>query len=102
MAKFTLDALRQSIADLFDKSEDQETIKRYAVVESELNKAQDALNKMDEKELSLLKDLKEAYLHTSVKPSATAPAADPVGSTFNADAFISEYLQSHQNTGGQK
>lgn len=91
MPKFTLDALRQSVAELFEKSEDQETIKKYAVVENELNKTQAALDQMSEKELSLLKDLKEAYMHSSVKPTSTA-SADPVGSTFNGESFIAEYL----------
>ena len=44
MAKLTLDALRNSIAELFEKAQDQETIKKYAVVENELNKAQEFLD----------------------------------------------------------
>ena len=104
MAKFTLDALRNSIAELFEKAEDQETIKKYAVVENELNKAQDALQQQEEKEKELLKDLREAYIHSSIKPEPGKTAEQDIGasSSFNSNELIASFMETHNADGSIK
>ena len=104
MAKFTLDALRNSIAELFEKAEDQETIKKFAVVENELNKAQEALDQKDQKEMELLKDLKDAYMHSSVKPEpGKNPMNEDIGAGgFNPDDFFSNFFATHNADGSVK
>lgn len=105
MAKISLEMLRKSIAELFEKAEDQETIKKYAVVESELGKTQELLDKQEQKELELLKDLKEAYIHSSVKPEPNKPngsEADIGASSFNGDDFISNFIETHNADGSVK
>ena len=103
MAKFTLDALRNSIAELFEKAEDQETIKKYAVVENELNKAQEFLNQQEQKEMELLKDLKEAYIHSAVKPEPGKTSETDIGAgSFNSDDFISNFISTHNADGSVK
>lgn len=103
MAKFTLDALRNSIAELFEKAEDQETIKKYAVVENELNKAQELLNQQEQKEMELLKDLKEAYIHSAVKPEPGKTSETDIGAgSFNGDNFIANFISTHNADGSVK
>lgn len=105
MAKLTLDALRNSIAELFEKAEDQETIKKYAVVENELNKAQELLNQQEQKEMELLKDLKEAYIHSAVKPEPgkqMASETDITAGTFDGDNFIANFISTHNADGSVK
>ena len=103
MAKFTLDALRNSIAELFEKAEDQETIKKYAVVENELNKAQELLNQQEQKEMELLKDLKEAYIHSAVKPEPGKTSETDIGAgSFNGDSFIANFISTHNADGSVK
>lgn len=103
MAKFTLDALRNSIAELFEKAEDQETIKKYAVVENELNKAQDALQQQEEKEKELLKDLREAYIHSSIKPEPGKTAEHDIGAgSFNSNELIASFMETHNADGSIK
>ena len=103
MAKLTLDALRNSIAELFEKAEDQETIKKYAVVESELNKAQEFLDQQEQKEMELLKDLKEAYIHSAVKPEPGKTSETDIGAgSFNSDDFISNFISTHNADGSVK
>lgn len=103
MAKFTLDALRNSIAELFNKAEDKETIKQYAVVENELNKAQEILDQKDQKEMELLRDLKEAYIHSSVKPEPGTPTEPSIGAAeFNEDSFIANFINTHNADGSVK
>lgn len=103
MAKFTLDALRNSIAELFEKAEDQETIKKYAVVENELNKAQELLNQQEQKEMELLKDLKEAYIHSAVKPEPGKTSETDIGAgSFNSEDFISNFISTHNADGSIK
>lgn len=106
MAKLTLDTLRNSIAELFEKAEDKETVKKYAVVEDELNKAQEALDQQDQKEMELLKDLKEAYIHSAVKPEPgkqTASEADvTAGTTFDGDNLITNFISTHNADGSVK
>ena len=99
--KLTLDALKESVAALFEKSQDPETIKRYAVVESELNKVQKGLDEQAEQEMKLLKDLKEAYLHTSVKPSEKTSINKDIGGgcDFNGDSFLKDFIDSHDANG---
>lgn len=98
--------LKKHIASLFDKSTDQEVIKQYALVENEIGKLDEVLNQKDAKEMELLKDLKEAYIHTSVKPQQ--PTVDQsakdigAGQPFDGNAFISEFLKSHDANGGAK
>lgn len=97
MPKFTLDALRSSIAELFDKAEDQETIKKYAVVENELNKAQEVLDQKDQKEMELLKDLKDAYIHSSIKPEPGKTSEADIGAgSFDGDAFIKNFIDTQK------
>lgn len=94
--------LKKRVAALFDKSQDQEVIKQYAVVESEIDKLDGILDQKDAKEMELLKDLKEAYIHTSVKPqepAADATAKDIGAGQFDGDAFISSYLSQNANGG---
>ena len=103
MAKLTLDALRNSIAELFEKAEDQETIKKYAVVENELNKAQELLNQQEQKEMELLKDLKEAYIHSAVKPEPGKTSETDIGAgSFNSEDFISNFISTHNADGSIK
>ena len=103
MAKLTLDALRNSIAELFEKAEDQETIKKYAVVENELNKAQELLNQQEQKEMELLKDLKEAYIHSAVKPEPGKTSETDIGAgSFNSEDFISNFISTHNADGSVK
>ena len=105
MAKLTLDALRNSIAELFEKAQDQETIKKYAVVENELNKAQELLNQQEQKEMELLKDLKEAYIHSAVKPEPgkqMASETDINAGTFDGDNFIANFIATHNADGSVK
>ena len=103
MEKFTLEALRNSIAELFEKAEDQETIKKYAVVENELNKAQELLNQQEQKEMELLKDLKEAYIHSAVKPEPGKTSETDIGAgSFNSDNFISNFISTHNADGSVK
>lgn len=103
MAKLTLDALRNSIAELFEKAQDQETIKKYAVVESELNKAQEFLDQQEQKEMELLKDLKEAYIHSAVKPEPGKTSETDIGAgSFNSDDFISNFISTHNADGSVK
>lgn len=98
--KLTLDALKESVAALFEKSQDPEVIKRYAVVENELNKVQKSLDEQADQEVKLLKDLKEAYLHTSVKPSEnTSVKKDIGGGDFNGDSFLKEFINTHDANG---
>lgn len=98
--KLTLDALKESVAALFEKSQDPETIKRYAVVENELNKVQKGLDEQAEQEMKLLKDLKEAYLHTSVKPTEkTSVTKDIGGGDFNGDSFLKDFINTHNADG---
>ena len=98
--------LKKHIASLFDKATDQEVIKQYAIVENEIGKLDEVLNQKDAKEMELLKDLKEAYIHTSVKPQQ--PTVDPsakdigAGQPFDGNALISEFLKSHDANGGAK
>ena len=98
--------LKKHIASLFDKSTDQEVIKQYALVENEIGKLDEVLNQKDAKEMELLKDLKEAYIHTSVKPQQ--PTVDQsakdigAGQPFDGNALISEFLNSHDANGGAK
>lgn len=101
--KLTLDALKESVAALFEKSQDPETIKRYAVVESELDKVQKGLDQQAEQEMKLLKDLREAYLHTSVKPSENTNVNKDIGgaSDFNGDSFLKNFINTH-NADGKK
>lgn len=100
MAKLQLEALKKHIASLFEKSQDQETIKQYAIVENEFNKVQEAWDKQEEKELSLLKDLKEAYLHTAV--TSNNNDGTDVGGTFDADSLIQNFVQTHNADGSEK
>ena len=103
MPKFTLDALRQSVAALFEKAEDQETIKKYALVENEINKAQEVLDQKDQKELELLKDLKEAYIHSTVKPEPGKTSETDIGAgDFNGDNFIQNFIETHDANGCKK
>ena len=104
MERFTLEALRKSIAELFDKAEDQETIKKYAVVENELKKAQEVLDQKDQKEMELLKDLKDAYIHSSVKPEpGKNPMNEDIGAgSFNPDDFLSNFISTHNADGSVK
>ena len=103
MAKLTLDALRNSIAELFEKAQDQETIKKYAVVENELNKAQEFLDQQEQKEMELLKDLKEAYIHSAVKPEPGKTSETDIGAgNFNSDDFISNFISTHNADGSVK
>ena len=104
MAKLTLDALRNSIAELFEKAQDQETIKKYAVVENELNKAQEFLDQQEQKEMELLKDLKEAYIHSAVKPEpGKNPMNEDIGAgSFNPDDFLSNFISTHNADGSVK
>lgn len=103
MPKFTLDALRQSVAELFEKAEDQETIKKYALVENEIKKAQEVLDQKDQKELELLKDLKEAYIHSTVKPEpGKTPETDIGTGDFNGDNFIQNFIETHDANGSKK
>lgn len=103
MAKLTLDALRNSIAELFEKAQDQETIKKYAVVENELNKAQEFLDQQEQKEMELLKDLKEAYIHSAVKPEPGKTSETDIGAgSFNSDDFISNFISTHNADGSVK
>lgn len=103
MAKLTLDALRKSIAELFEKAEDQETIKKYAVVENELNKAQELLNQKEEKEMELLKDLKEAYIHSAVKPEPGKTSEADIGAgCFNGEDLIANFMATHNADGSVK
>lgn len=103
MAKLTLDALRNSIAELFEKAEDQETIKKYAVVENELNKAQELLNQQEQKEMELLKDLKEAYIHSAVKPEPGKTSETDIGAgSFSGEDFISNFISTHNADGSVK
>lgn len=98
--------LKQHIASLFDKATDQEVIKQYAIVENELGELDKVLDQKDQKEMELLKDLKEAYIHTSVKPSATQVdnAAKDIGAgqSFNGESFISEFLNTHDANGNER
>ena len=97
---------KKHIATLFNKSTDQEVIKQYAIVENEIGKLDEVLNQKDAKEIELLKDLKEAYIHTSVKPQQ--PTVDQsakdigAGQPFDGNAFISGFLNSHDANGGAK
>ena len=103
MAKLTLDALRNSIAELFEKAQDQETIKKYAVVENELNKAQEFLDQQEQKEMELLKDLKEAYIHSAVKPEPGKTSENDIGAgSFNGDDFIANFISTHNADGSVK
>ena len=103
MAKLTLDALRNSIAELFEKAQDQETIKKYAVVENELNKAQEFLDQQEQKEMELLKDLKEAYIHSAVKPEPGKTSETDIGAgSFNSEDFISNSISTHNADGSVK
>lgn len=103
MPKFTLDALRQSVAALFEKAEDQETIKKYALVENEINKAQKVLDQKDQKEMELLKDLKDAYIHSTVKPEPGKTSETDIGSgDFNEDNFIKNFIETHDANGSAK
>ena len=103
MAKLTLDALRNSIAELFEKAQDQETIKKYAVVENELNKAQEFLDQQEQKEMELLKDLKEAEIHSAVTPAPEKTSETDIGAgSFNSDDFISNFISTHNADGSVK
>lgn len=103
MAKLTLDALRNSIAELFEKAQDQETIKKYAVVENELNKAQEFLDQQEQKEMELLKDLKEAYIHSAVKPEPGKTSDADIGAgSFNGEDFIANFISTHNADGSVK
>lgn len=83
--KMNLKDLRDSIKVLFDKSEDKDVIKAYATVEGKLDDLQQNLDQQEEEHVQLLKDLKEAYIHTSVKPTAKT-ITEVADSSFNADA----------------
>lgn len=99
--KYT-EELRKRVAELFNKATDQETIKQYAVVESELDKIDNVLDQKDEKEMSLLKDLREAYIHPgSSKVQNGDPSAKDIGAgtSFDGDAFISSFVNSHKTDG---
>lgn len=92
------DELRKHVADLFGKATDAETVKQYAKVEQEINSIETKMQEQDQKEVGLLKDLKEAYLHTAAKP--TAATADQVDKDiggkvdFNANATLSDIIAS--------
>ena len=97
-----LDELRKHVAELFGKATDNETEKQYAVVENEIGKVEELLKQKEEKEMELLKDLKEAYIHTSVKPQTNVdPTAKDIGAgqAFNGDDFISSFISSHDANG---
>lgn len=87
--KMNLQDLRDSIKALFDKSEDKDVIKAYATVEGKMDDLQKDLDKQEEEHVQLLKDLKEAYIHTSVKPTADK-TKDVANVGFDSDAKFNE------------
>lgn len=103
--KYT-ESLRKHVAELFEKATDQEVIKKFAVVENEINELDNVLDQKDTKEMELLKDLKEAYLHTSIKPDTNQ--VDQItkdigaGNSFDANAFIESFVAEHNNDGSKK
>lgn len=88
--KMNLQDLRDSIKALFDKSEDKDVIKAYATVEGKMDDLQKDLDKQETERVQLLKDLKEAYIHTSVKPDNAAANKDVADVGFNADNTFNE------------
>lgn len=88
--KMNLQDLRDSIKALFDKSEDKDVIKAYATVEGKMDDLQKDLDKQEAEHVQLLKDLKEAYIHTSVKPDNAAANQDVADVGFNADNTFNE------------
>lgn len=88
--KMNLQDLRDSIKALFDKSEDKDVIKAYATVEGKMDDLQKDLDKQETERVQLLKDLKEAYIHTSVKPSNAAANQDVANVGFDSDAKFNE------------
>ena len=88
--KMNLQDLRDSIKALFDKSEDKDVIKAYATVEGKMDDLQKDLDKQEAEHVQLLKDLKEAYIHTSVKPDNAAANQDVASAGFDIEAKFNE------------
>lgn len=88
--KMNLQDLRDSIKALFDKSEDKDVIKAYATVEGKMDDLQKDLDKQEAEHVQLLKDLKEAYIHTSVKPDNAAANQDVASAGFDSEAKFNE------------
>lgn len=97
--------LKKHIASLFEKATDNETVKAYAKVEAEIGKLDQVLEQKDNKEMELLKDLKEAYIHSSVQPASKTEDATAqdigAGQSFDGDALISSFLNSHNADGSE-
>lgn len=92
-----LQDLRDSIKALFDKSEDKDVIKAYATVEGKMDDLQKDLDKQETERVQLLKDLKEAYIHTSVKPDKTAANKDVANVGFDSEAKFNEIFNQEDN-----
>ena len=87
-----LEELKQFVAQLFDTATDKTVIEKSAVVNQKIEEIQQEQNKKDQEYRELLKDYKDAIIHTSFKPNPGDNSGGVPGNFDPEEAFKKFFL----------
>lgn len=86
-----LDELKQFVAQLFDAATDKTIIEKSAVVNQKIDEIAKEQETKDKEYRELLKDYKDAVLHTSFKPNPGDNSGGVPGS-FDPEAAFKQFF----------
>lgn len=85
--------LKQFVAQLFDAATDKTVIEKSAVVSQKIDEIEQEQTKLQEDYRNLLKDYKDAVLHSSFKPTASGPNGfDGAPTSFDPDSAFKQFF----------
>lgn len=88
-----LEELKQLVAQLFDAATDKTIIEKSAVVNQKIEEVAEEQKQKDSDYQELLKDYKDAVLHTSFKPGPGDNSGGVPGS-FDPEATFNQFFNS--------
>lgn len=98
MSKLT--ELKQMVAELFQAATDKTIIEKSALVSNKLEEVAQENQELVDKQAELLKDYKEAILHTSfTKKNETPDPTTPTAAVFDDNSFFENWAATHDSDG---
>jgi len=87
-----LEELKNYVADLFSAATDKTTIEKSAIVQQKIEEVEKEQTKLSSDYAELLKDYKEALIHTSFKPQDNEHNPGGVPNSFDPDAAFQKFF----------
>jgi hypothetical protein len=87
-----LQELKNYVADLFSAATDKTTIEKSAIVQQKIEEVEQEQTKLRSDYQELLKDYKDALVHTSFKPKENEDVSGGVPNSFDPDAAFQKFF----------